>query len=64
MQKPNTQPEAEKPASSAPSVSKRVLSNESRSEAERLLDQRAYSRLLGDVLNGDLGGPAPLRRAN
>lgn len=48
----------------APSVSKRVLSNESRSEAERLLDRRAYSRLLGDVLNGDLGGPAPLRRAN
>ena len=48
----------------APSVSNRVLSNETRTEADRLSDQRAYSRLLGDVLNGDLGGPAPLRRAN
>ncbi len=48
----------------APSVSKRVLSNETRSEADRLLDRRAYSRLLGDVLNGDLDGPAPLRWAN
>ncbi len=48
----------------APSVSKRVLSNETRSEAERLSDRRAYSRLLGDVLNSDLGAAAPLRRAN
>lgn len=48
----------------APSVSKRVLSNETRSEADRLSDQRAYSRLLGDVLNGDLDGPALLRRSN
>ena len=47
-----------------PSMSRRVLSNDARGEADRQSDRNAYHQMLGDMLSGELDSRAPLRRAN